>query len=88
MTALRTTAPHYGFNPGNGNPASILAAGQHILNRVVAAAQRAADRSRFAALSRRYLDDAGMTLAELDAALPGMDAHDPRNTPTVLAHSV
>ena len=43
---------------------------------------------RFAALPRRYLDDVGMTFADLDAALPGMDASDPRNSPSTLAHSV
>ena len=45
--------------------------GQHILNLVGEAARRAADRSRFASLPRRYLDDVGMTPGELDAALSG-----------------
>jgi hypothetical protein len=52
---------------------------------VVAAAQRAADRSRFAATPRRQLDDVGMTPADLDRALPGAGASDPRNAPIPLA---
>lgn len=42
---------------------------QHLLNIVAEAATRAAERSRYAALPRRYLDDVGMTIAERDAAL-------------------
>lgn len=42
---------------------------QHLLNIVAEAAARAAERSRYAALPRRYLDDVGMTIAERDAAL-------------------
>ena len=44
---------------------------------VGAAAQRVVDRRRLAALPRRYLEDAGMSFADLDAALRGMDAYDP-----------
>jgi hypothetical protein len=88
MTTSAMFAPEFGSDPGRGHPASVFAAGQHILNLVAAAAQRAADRSRFAALSRRHLDDVGMTFADLDAALPGMDVADPRNAPSALAHSV
>ncbi len=88
MTTFRMTSPDFGSNSGANHRGSVFAAGQQILNRFAAAAQRAADRSRFAALSRRALDDVGMTFADLDAALPGMDAHDPRNAPSALAHSV
>jgi len=42
---------------------------QQLLNLVGEAATRAAERSRYAALPRRYLDDVGMTIAERDAAL-------------------
>ena len=42
---------------------------QYLLNIVTEAATRAAERSRYAALPRRYLDDVGMTIAERDAAL-------------------
>jgi hypothetical protein len=42
---------------------------QYLLNIVAEAATRAAERSRYAALSRRYLDDVGMTIAERDAGL-------------------
>jgi hypothetical protein len=85
MTAFRMTGP---TNPGNNNFRSVSAAGQHILNLVGEAARRAVDNSRFAALSRRYLDDAGMTPGELSAALPGLGGLDPRNSPSALAHSV
>ena len=88
MTTSAMFAPEFGSDPGRGHPASVFAVGQYILNLVAAAAQRAADRSRFAALSRRHLDDVGMTFADLDAALPGMDVADPRNAPSALAHSV
>jgi hypothetical protein len=43
--------------------------GQQILNALAAHAAAAADRSRFAALPSRYLDDVGMTEAERAAAL-------------------
>jgi len=75
-------------NPDRSNVASVLSVGQHILNHIAAAARRAADRSRIAGLPRRYLDDVGMTFADLDRALPGMDVHDPRNAPSALAHAV
>ncbi len=42
---------------------------QYLLNIVAEAATRASERSRYAALPRRYLDDVGMTIAERDAAL-------------------
>jgi hypothetical protein len=42
---------------------------QHLLNTVMEAATRASERSRYAVLPRRYLDDVGMTIAERDAAL-------------------
>jgi hypothetical protein len=42
---------------------------QHLLNLVAEAATRASERSRYAALPRRYLEDVGMTIAERDAAL-------------------
>jgi hypothetical protein len=43
--------------------------GKQILNSVAARAAEAADRSRFAALPVRYLDDAGMTAGERAAVL-------------------
>ena len=88
MTAFRMTAPGAWTNPGNNNFRSVAAMGQHILNLVGEAARRAVDRSRFAALPRRYLDDVGMTPGELDAALPGAGEVDPRIAPSALAHSV
>ena len=88
MTAFSPITPNFGANPGGRNFASAFALGQHILNHVAAAARRAADRSRIAGLPLRHLDDVGMTFADLEAALPGMDVHDPRNTPSTLAHAV
>jgi hypothetical protein len=43
--------------------------GKQILYAVAERAAKAADRSRFAALPMRYLDDAGMTAGERAAAL-------------------
>ena len=43
--------------------------GKQILNTIAAWAASASDRSRFAALPVRYLDDVGMTEAERAAAL-------------------
>ena len=43
--------------------------GKHILNAVAERAAAASERSRFAALPPRYLDDVGMTEAERAAAL-------------------
>ena len=42
---------------------------KQILNNLAEQAQRSAERSRFAQLPRRYLDDVGMTIAERDAQL-------------------
>ena len=40
---------------------------KQILNNLAEQARRSAERSRFAQLPRRYLDDVGMTIAERDA---------------------
>ena len=49
--------------------AGYLTIGKHILNALSERAATAAERSRFAALSSRYLDDVGMTEAERAAVL-------------------
>jgi hypothetical protein len=59
--------------------------GQHILTLVAEAGRRAADRGRFAALPRRYLDDVGMTPGDFAAAL---DTMQPRDATVAFAHSV
>ena len=46
-----------------------LRMGKQFLNAIASRAADAADRSRFAALPSRYLDDVGMTAAERAAAL-------------------
>ena len=51
---------------GNGL-ARVGAVCKQILNGLAEMAQRSAERSRFAQLPRRYLDDVGMTIAERDA---------------------
>ena len=84
MSASRMTAPGASFDNGSNGFHALAAAGQHILNLVGEAARRAADRGRYAALPRRYLDDVGMTPAEL----PFSDVADLRNDPVTLAHSV
>ena len=54
---------------------------------IVERARIAADYSRFAALPGRYLDDAGLTRGELDAAIDGV-AFENFGTTASLAHSV
>ena len=46
-----------------------FAIGKHILNALTERAAAASERSRFAVLPSRYLDDVGMTEAERAAAL-------------------
>lgn len=50
-------------------PSSGLRIGKQILNAIAERAAMAADRSRFAVLPERYLDDAGLTAGERAAAL-------------------
>ncbi len=64
---------------------AVATVGQHILNTVAEAARRAADKGRFAALPRRYLDDAGMTPGDFAAAA---DMMPPRDATIAFAHSV
>jgi hypothetical protein len=52
----------FGFSRG-------LKVSKQIVNAIVSRATSAADRSRFAALPDRYLDDAGLTAGERAAAL-------------------
>lgn len=54
--------PVFGFS-------GALRIGKHILNAVTERAAVAADRSRFAALPPRYLEDVGMTAGERAEAL-------------------
>ena len=61
---------------------------QQILNSLAASARRAADHSRLQGLSRRYLDDAGVTPGELDAALDHFGFIGRREPTTILTHSV
>ncbi len=64
---------------------AVATVGQHILNRLAESARRAADRGRFAALPRRYLDDVGMTPGDFASALEPMQ---PRDAAVAFAHSV
>ena len=69
MAALATASHGDWSNPGNGKFRPLVEAGQSLLNMLADAARRAQDYSRLQGLPRRYLDDAGLTPAELDAAL-------------------
>ncbi len=74
MTASTTNLPHshadFGISP-------TLIFVKRILNQLAERAEAAADRSRLAALPRRYLDDVGMTVGERAAIVgyeePGLD---------------
>ena len=72
MTAFgaRTSDLH-----GNMVAAGSFGLGKQFLNALAARASAATERSRFAALPTRYLDDVGMTEAERAAAL----GHDESN---------
>jgi hypothetical protein len=52
---------------GNNGLGRVGAVCKQFLNNLTEMAQRSAERSRFAQLPRRYLDDVGMTIAERDA---------------------
>ncbi len=76
MTAIRSASDLSFFR-------AAATLGQHILTLVGDAARNAADRGRFAALPRRYLDDAGMTPSDF----ADFDSIDPRGATATLAHS-
>ncbi len=69
MTHSSARSNHFHHALDGGSIRLIGSACQHLLNIVAEAATRASERSRYAALPRRYLDDVGMTIAERDAAL-------------------
>jgi hypothetical protein len=60
----------------------------NFLTLIVERARRAADYSRLAGLQRRHLDDAGLTPAELGAAIEGVVAFESLGSTDSLAHSV
>jgi hypothetical protein len=74
MTASTTNFTHshadFGISPA-------VRFAKRILNQLAERAEAAVDRSRLAALPRRYLDDVGMTLGERAAIVgyeePGLD---------------
>ena len=69
MTRINPHSCHSEQNFDSDGIRRIGSACQHLLNIVAEAATRAAERSRYAVLPRRYLDDVGMTIAERDAAI-------------------
>lgn len=69
MAAFLSSSHGAGSDRGNGKFRSIVDAGQSVLNMLASSARRAADYSHFQGLSRRYLDDAGLTPGQLDAAV-------------------
>ena len=68
MTHLHIAAPTTFVHVAANVFRPFASAGQYILNSITEAAQRAADRERFAALPQYLRDDVGMTFEELDAA--------------------
>ena len=66
MGAYAAGSIHQNLEPGLSRALRI---GKRILNAVADRASLAAERSRFAALPARYLDDVGMTEAERAAIL-------------------
>ncbi len=85
MSASRSTAAEAS---ASSRFASLLTRGQHFLTLIGDAGRRAEDQRRFAALPRRYLDDAGMTPADFPVSLRGLDAIAPRHVAIALIHSV
>jgi hypothetical protein len=74
--------------PATSGLASVVKFGQHFLTLIGDAGRRADDQRRFAALPRRYLDDAGLTPADFPVSLRGLDAIAPRHAAIALIHSV
>ena len=70
MTASSTHLPH---SRADFDVSWAVAVLKGILNQLAERADAAVDRSRLAALPRRYLDDVGMTVAER-AAILGYEA--------------
>ena len=68
MTTSVLKAPGNWNNSNPGLFSNAVTLGQLLLNLVTEAAGRAADRSRFAGMPARYLDDVGMTRADIEAA--------------------
>jgi hypothetical protein len=88
MTPSSTFAQNFGPTAGKSHVAGVWARGQHILNLLAEVPRRRAENRRLAALPRRYLDDAGIALSDIDAALPGMDPFFPRNARNILERCV
>ena len=88
MTASSTFVPHFGPTAGKSHVAGVWAKGQHILNLCGTPARRLAENRRLAALPRRYLEDAGIALSDVHAALPGMEPSFPRNARNILTRGV
>jgi len=88
MTTSVLKAPGNWNNSNPGLFSQAVTLGQFLLNLVSDAAARAADRSRLASLPDRYLDDVGMTRADIEAAVRAVGAADPRATPAALTNSL
>jgi hypothetical protein len=79
-----TTAPTSAKSGFSG----VLAVGQHFLTFLGESARRADEQRRFAALPRRYLDDADLTPSDFPVSWRGLDAIAPRHAAMALIHSV
>ena len=69
MAAIASNARHSAPPSHDFGFAAIVPTSKWILNGLRELAATAADRSRFASLPRRYLDDVGITVAERAATL-------------------
>ena len=66
MGAYAAGSNHHGFEL---RASAVVRVGKRILNAIAERASIAAERSRFAALPAKYLDDVGMTAAERAAVI-------------------
>jgi hypothetical protein len=67
MTSPRSASSTSSSIFGDIRLGAVAGACKQFLNGLAELAHRSAERSRFAHLHRRYLDDVGMTIAERDA---------------------
>jgi len=87
MTTSVLKAPGNWNNSNPGLFSNAVTLGQLLLNLVTEAAGRAADRSRFAGMPARYLDDVGMTRADMEAATERLEIANLRAARAALTNS-
>ncbi len=87
MTTSSLTARGHWSKSGDHKSPSVVRFGQHILNAMAVAARRAADLDALAMLPQRYLDDAGISLADFGVSRTVVDPAYLRISPVAFAHS-